>query len=51
LISSKKTIIIPLTAAVARLDGTQDVYEAIMILKFNNFGKIVHWQEVYHVHS
>lgn len=48
-ISSESTVIMPLTAYVKRLQGKEDVFDAILLLKFNDSEKIVHWQEVYSV--
>jgi hypothetical protein len=41
------TVVMPLKATVKRLQGKVDVFDAIMLIKFDNLGKIVHWQEVY----
>lgn len=37
----------PLTATVLRTQGKKDIFDAIMLIKFNELGKIIHWQEVY----
>ncbi len=44
-------VVMPLKAAVKRLQGNVDIFDAIMIIKFNEEGKIVHWQEVYSKNS
>jgi len=41
------TVVMPLKATVKRLQGKVDVFDAIMLIKLNDLGKIVHWQEVY----
>ena len=41
------TVVMPLKATVKRLQGKVDVFDAIMLIKFDDLGKIVHWQEVY----
>ena len=41
------TVIMPLVATVKRLQGKEEVFDAILCLKFNHSGKIIHWQEVY----
>lgn len=41
------TVVVPLQATVQRIQGKKDIFDAIMIIKFDNTGKIVHWQEVY----
>jgi predicted ATPase len=41
------TVIMPLTATVRRLQGKKEIFDAIMLVKFNDSGKIIHWQEVY----
>lgn len=46
-LNTQSTVVMPLRAALKRSDGTIEVFEAIMLIKFNNFGKIIHWQEVY----
>lgn len=46
-INAESTVVMPLKAIVKRLQGSEDVFEAILFFKFNDFGKIVHWQEVY----
>ncbi len=46
-LSTQNTIVMPLRATVKRSVGTMEVFEAIMLIKYNNFGKIIHWQEVY----
>ncbi len=43
------TVVIPLKATVKRLQGEVDIFDVILLLKFNDLGKIVHWQEVYSV--
>jgi predicted ATPase len=43
------TLIMPLTAKVNRTDGKEDLFDAIMLIKFNDAGKIIHWQEVYSI--
>jgi hypothetical protein len=37
----------PLTATMKRCHGKEEIFDAIMLIKFNPSGKIVHWQEVY----
>ena len=41
------TVFMPLVATVKRLQGKQEIFDAILFLKFNEAGKIIHWQEVY----
>lgn len=41
------TIVMPLKATVKRPNGQEDLFDAIMLIKFDPSGKIVHWQEVY----
>ncbi len=48
-LDSGSTVVIPLKATVKRLQGKEDIFDAIMLIKFNDLGKIVHWQEVYSV--
>lgn len=48
-LNTGSTVIMPLTATVKRVQGRQDVFDAVMLIKFNEAGKIVHWQEVYSV--
>lgn len=48
-LSMDSTIVMPLKAIVKRLQGEQDIFDAILLIKFNDSGKIVHWQEVYSV--
>lgn len=48
-ISDGSTVVMPLRANVKRLNGTTDIFDAIMLVKFNDSGKIIHWQEVYSV--
>lgn len=45
----ESTLVMPLKATVKRLHGKMDVFDAILIIKFNDLGKIVHWQEVYSI--
>ena len=40
-------VVMPLTATVYHTYGNQDIFVAIMMIKCNGEGKIVHWQEVY----
>jgi hypothetical protein len=40
-------VTIPLVAIVTRLDGEKDIFDVIMLVKYNEAGKIIHWQEVY----
>lgn len=37
----------PLKATLKSLSGKEDVLDAILFLKFDDSGKIIHWQEVY----
>jgi hypothetical protein len=46
-INEGATVIMPLKAIVKRLQGKEDVFDAILLIKFNDSGKIIHWQEVY----
>ena len=46
-ISNDLGIVMPLTAIVERESGEKEIFDAMMFLKFNESGKIVHWQEVY----
>jgi hypothetical protein len=46
-ITMGSTVVIPLTATITNLQGKKTVFHAIMLLKFNEASKIVHWQEVY----
>lgn len=41
------TIVMPLKAIVKRFHEKEDIFDAIMLIKFNDAGKIIHWQEVY----
>jgi hypothetical protein len=41
------TVVMPLKAIVKRFHGKEDIFDAIMLIKFNDAGKIIHWQEVY----
>jgi hypothetical protein len=42
-------VVMPLTAKVKHTDGKEDLFDAIMLIKFDDAGKIVHWQEVYSI--
>lgn len=46
-LESGSAVVMPLKATVKRLQGSEDVFDAILLLKFNELGEIVHWQEVY----
>ena len=46
-IESKNTVVIPLSAKIVRTNGQEERFEAILILKFDEFGKIILWHEVY----
>lgn len=48
-LKTESTVIMPLKAVVKRLQGKEDVFDAILLVKFNDLGKIVHWQEVYSI--
>ncbi len=43
------TVFMPLVATVKRLQGKEDIFDAILFVKFNDEGKIIHWQEVYSI--
>ncbi len=45
----QSTVVVSLKAIVKRLQGNVDVFDAIMLIKFNDLGEIVHWQEVYSI--
>jgi len=40
-------VVMPLIATLTRLTGKEDIFDAMMLIKFDNSGKIIHWQEVY----
>lgn len=46
-ITMGSTVVMPLSAKVKRIEGKEDLFHAILLLKFNDEGKIIHWQEVY----
>ena len=48
-INDQSTVVMPLTATVERLNGKVDVFDAILLIKFNESGQIDHWQEVYSI--
>ncbi|MCB1111184.1 MAG: AAA family ATPase [Chlamydiales bacterium] len=48
-LNTESTVVMPLTATVKRTHGKEDIFNAIMLVRFNESGKIVHWQEVYSV--
>ena len=43
------TVFMPLVATVKRIQGKEDIFDAILFVKFNDAGKIIHWQEVYSI--
>ena len=48
-LTADSTVIMPLKAIVKRLQGIEDIFDAILLVKFNDSGKIIHWQEVYSI--
>ena len=48
-LNMQSTVVMPLKATVKRIQGNVDIFDAIMLIKFNDLGKIVHWQEVYSI--
>jgi len=50
-IRMESTVVMPLTAKVTRTEGKVELFDAIMLIKFNAGGKIIHWQEVYSIHN
>lgn len=48
-LEAESAVVMPIKANVKRLQGKEDIFDAILLLKFNDFGKIVHWQEVYSI--
>lgn len=46
-IVDKENVVIPLTAYIVRIDNSEEVFDAILILKFNDEHKIILWHEVY----
>lgn len=48
-INMESTVVMPLTAKVKRVQGKEDLFDAIMLIKFNNAGEIIHWQETYSI--
>lgn len=46
-LNMESAVVMPLKATVKRLQGKEDVFDAILLIKFNDSGKIIHWQEVY----
>jgi len=47
-ICSGSTVVMPLTATIRR-SSQEEIIDAILLVKFNDKGKIVHWQEVYSI--
>lgn len=47
--TTDSTVIMPLKAIIKRVQGKEDVFHAILMIKLNDFGKIIHWQEVYSI--
>lgn len=50
-LTTELTVIMPLKAVVKRLNKKEDIFDAILLVKFNDSGKIIHWQEVYSLHQ
>jgi len=48
-INAGSTVVMPLTAIVKRIQGKEDIFDAILLVKFDDSGKIVHWQEVFSI--
>lgn len=48
---SGSSVFMPLMATVKRMNGNIDFFDAILFLKFDSSGKIIHWQEVYSLRS
>jgi predicted ATPase len=46
-LNAGSAVIMPLTATVLRTLGKKEVFDAILLIKFDELGKIIHWQEVY----
>ena len=46
-IDAKEKVVIPLRAKIEFTDGKVQVFDAILILGFNDSGKIILWHEVY----
>lgn len=49
-VNAGSSVFMPLVATVKRLEGNEEVFDAILLLKFDDLGKIIHWQEVYVIH-
>lgn len=48
-LNTGSTVVMPLKAIVKRLQGKEEIFDAMLMVKFNESGKIVLWQEVYSV--
>ena len=46
-ITSELSVVIPMKAQIIRLDNSEENFEAILVLKFNQNNKIVLWHELY----
>lgn len=46
-LNTDSTVVMPLQATIKRIHGTEDIFYAMLLIKFNAEGKINHWQEVY----
>ena len=46
-LNMESNVVIPVKTTVKRLQGKVDIFNAILLIKFNDSGKIVQWQEVY----
>lgn len=46
-LNAGSTVVMPLVAKVKRVQGKVELFDAIMLIKFTESGKIIHWQEVY----
>lgn len=43
------TVVMPLIAKIKRIQEKKDLFNAILLIKFNDSGKILHWEEVYSI--
>ena len=48
-ICSDTVVAIPMSVVLTKRGGKKDTFDKVLILKYDGFGKIIHWQEIYSI--
>lgn len=48
-IGSDTVVAVPMIVVLTKRDGLKDTFDKVLIVKFDDLGKVIHWQEIFSV--